>query len=130
MADKSCGGCHVKFEPLAFALEPYDGVGAHRTEDNGYPVDTSAAPLIGGEPVPVGGALELIDALADSPSVHACYARHWLEYLQGRPEADEDAAVVARLGEQSVTEAMPIKQLLREVVTSTAFLTRSSEELP
>ena len=31
--NKSCGGCHGKFEPLAFAMEPFDGLGRFQRQD-------------------------------------------------------------------------------------------------
>ena len=33
IANVSCGGCHQKFEPLAFGLEQFDGLGAFHTKD-------------------------------------------------------------------------------------------------
>src|SRR5690606_5368514 len=50
----SCRNCHgVVINPFGFPFESYDAIGAFRTEDNGKPVNTAAAPLIDGEPTPV-----------------------------------------------------------------------------
>ncbi|MGD8861866.1 MAG: DUF1592 domain-containing protein [Myxococcales bacterium] len=126
-----CASCHkTLINPFGFPFEHYDATGAFRTEDNGFPVDAAASPLIGEGPVMVDGATALIDALAAEPSVHECYARHWLEYLHGRPEAEADEPLIARLGAQSTDPGLAIKQLLLEAVTSPSFLTRSNEELP
>ena len=36
ITNKSCGGCHAKFEPLAFGLERFDGTGAyHEIDEHG-----------------------------------------------------------------------------------------------
>ena len=40
-ADPACAACHAKLDPLGFALENFDAVGAWRTEDGGAPVDAS-----------------------------------------------------------------------------------------
>jgi hypothetical protein len=126
-----CASCHKGLiNPFGFPFEHYDATGAFRTEDNGFPVDASASPLIGDGPVTVNGATELIDALAAEPSVHECYTRHWLEYLHGRPESEEDEALIGRLGAESTDPGLAVKQLLLEAVTSPSFLTRSTEELP
>ena len=41
-ANPACAACHAKLDPLGFALENFDAVGAWRTEDGGAPVDASA----------------------------------------------------------------------------------------
>lgn len=72
-----CAACHTPLiNPFGFPFENYDATGAFRTTDNGFPIDASASPLVGGNAIPVKDALELIDALADSSEVHACYASH------------------------------------------------------
>ena len=131
MPGSICASCHsTLINPFGFPFESYDAVGAFRTEDNGFPVDTTASPLIDGEPTMVDGALDLIEALADTADVHECYTRHWLEYLHGRPESEDDASITERLGDSSVRGELPVKQLLIEAVMSPTFLTRSTEELP
>ena len=62
--------------------------------------------------------------------MHEGYTRHWLEYLHGRPESEDDASITERLGDSSVRGELPVKQLLIEAVMSPTFLTRSTEELP
>jgi hypothetical protein len=126
-----CQACHKPLiNPFGFPYESYDAIGAHRTTDNGLPVDTGAAPFIDGAPTPVDDALQLADALAASPGVHECYARHWLEFGYGRPSAAEDDGLVARLGAASAGGSLSIKQLIVALVETEAFLTRSHEGVP
>src|SRR5215207_2253725 len=40
-ANPTCASCHRIFEPLGFALENFDAVGAWRTHDEGVPVDAT-----------------------------------------------------------------------------------------
>ena len=40
-ANPTCAACHQIFEPLGFALENFDAVGAWRTHDEGVPVDAT-----------------------------------------------------------------------------------------
>src|SRR5207237_1207368 len=40
-ADPVCASCHRVMDPLGFALENFDAVGAWRTEDDGVPIDAS-----------------------------------------------------------------------------------------
>ncbi len=40
--DPSCAACHKRMDPLGFALETFDAVGAHRQLDAGQQIDVSA----------------------------------------------------------------------------------------
>lgn len=125
-----CATCHKSIiNPFGFPFENYDAVGQFRTQDNGFPVETSASPLVGTEPVPVRDAVEMMDVLAASPSVHECYARHWLEFAYGRSMATQDRAIVERIGARSL-EGATVRDLIVGLVTAQAFLNRSLEELP
>ncbi len=42
-ANPACAACHAKLDPLGFALENFDAVGAYRTEDDGVTVEASGA---------------------------------------------------------------------------------------
>lgn len=126
-----CASCHsTMINPFGFPFEQFDAIGGYRSLDQGMPIDTTASPLIGGEPTPVKDALDLARALADSPSVHACYLGHWIEYLRGRPEADEDETLTARLGDASAAGTLPIRRALFEIATSATFVSRSAKEFP
>ncbi len=41
-ANPACAVCHARLDPLGFALEHFDAVGAFRAEDDGFAVDASA----------------------------------------------------------------------------------------
>jgi hypothetical protein len=126
-----CASCHsTLINPLGFPFENFDAVGGYRATDNGHPVDASSTPSVGGKKVSVKDALDLADALANTQAVHECYARHWVEFLSGRPAATEDEALVTRLGKLSQGGQLPIVDLVVEVVTGVGFVTRHPEELP
>jgi hypothetical protein len=126
-----CAMCHASvINPLGFPFENFDAIGRARTTDNGHPVDTSSQAWTGTASVKVANAVALTQALADSRAVHECYARHWLEFAYGRPRATEDAGLIASLGERSLTTGMSVEELVVALVTSPAFLNRSTQELP
>lgn len=126
----SCKGCHsTLINPFGFPFENYDALGAFRTDDAGFEVDPSATVFLGTESAEVANALELIDLLAQSERVHACYLAHWVEYAHGRPHADEDDVLVDRLTSYSHTDNGSVKDLLVELVLAKPFLTRATEEL-
>ncbi|MGF1508251.1 MAG: DUF1592 domain-containing protein [Myxococcota bacterium] len=121
----SCIVCHGGLiNPFGFPFESYDAVGQLRTTDNGFPVDTTAAPILDGEPVPVSDAVELAQELAASNGVHACYAKHWIEFAFGRIQQTEDGPLIDRLAQNSMGGAS-IRALILDVVTSQPFRTRA-----
>lgn len=40
-ANPACSGCHARMDPIGFALENFDGIGAWRDTDNGMVIDAS-----------------------------------------------------------------------------------------
>jgi hypothetical protein len=125
-----CAGCHKRMiNPYGFVFENYDAIGAYRTMDNGLPVDASASPLIDAEEVPVGGALEFADALAESREAHECFVRHLLEYSRGRQHTEADQGMIDALRRASLDD-QPIKDLILTLAESDSFIKRSTEELP
>src|SRR5690242_17797662 len=40
-ADPSCSVCHLRMDPIGFALENYDAIGRWRTKDGNFPIDTA-----------------------------------------------------------------------------------------
>ncbi|MGF1467508.1 MAG: DUF1592 domain-containing protein [Sandaracinaceae bacterium] len=126
-----CADCHsTLINPFGFPFESYDAVGAWRDLDNGFPVDTAAAPPIDGDPVDVAGAVELAQVLADSEAVHACYVEHWMQFLLGRTEADEDRTLSRDLAPRSQAGTLGVRELIAEVVSSKAFMRRAPDVPP
>ena len=97
-ASPTCQGCHNLLNPLGFALEQYDGVGAFRAQENGVPIDASADVLLGGDQTRhVNGAVELAAALANDPQLLRCLATEWFRSRFGRIETGGDSAIVDAL---------------------------------
>jgi hypothetical protein len=64
-----CGVCHIRFEPLAFGLEKFDGIGAYHEKDkHGNTPGDDGVVLIPGtaKPIPYKSSAELMDLLATS----------------------------------------------------------------
>jgi hypothetical protein len=88
----SCAACHRKIDPLGFALDNYDAIGAWRVGTKEMPLDVSGV-LPGGEKVNgVAGLKKVLTSRQDE------FARNLvaklLEYALGRVlEASDDLAV-------------------------------------
>ncbi len=126
----TCGeGCHhTVINPIGFAFESFDAVGAYRTSDRGFPVDTAATyRFADGRTISYGNAVELSQQLAATPEVHGCYTTHLLEFMLGRDVLRADREVLDQLAEQSLTERLSIKELVLTVVSTNTFRARSVE---
>ena len=75
-ADSICAGCHDIIDPYGFSFERFDGMGAHRDQENGRAVDSQVVVTVQGD---LAGAYadsnQLGAALAQSASVRECFAR-------------------------------------------------------
>lgn len=122
-----CAACHQTFiNPLGFALESYDAIGQWRDTDNGQPVNTAASFVLDGQSVNFDGPVELSRALAQSPSVHRCYSKNWLEYVMGRKPAEEESGVLDNVATASV-KADSMSGLLSNITTLDTFRARPEE---
>ena len=127
--DGTCGqGCHsTLINPIGFAYERYDAIGRYRLEEAGRPVDSSATYRFDDGERGYADAVELAAILGDTLDVHACYAGHWLGYLQGRHTKDADDATLERIGRTSLAEDRPIREVIVDIVLSNGFRYRSTE---
>jgi hypothetical protein len=126
---KACGaGCHSGIiNPVGFAFENYDAVGAWRDIDNAVPVDAKATFTLDGQTVTYNNAVELAKLIAQSRQFYNCYAKNWLEYAFGRaPAAIEDASV-DRLATTSKA-GTPMRELLVNMTGLLPFRARSATE--
>lgn len=136
-ANAGCAGCHQNLiNPLGFATEGFDSLGRARTEQRLFdsdgvslgskPVDTRAIPqVIIGDQTEVSGAAELMEAIASSGKLEACFARHYFRFSFGRFEnLAEDGCVLEQM-EKALLDTGSIADMLREVALSEAFRSRT-----
>lgn len=100
----SCGGCHSRFEPLAFGLEKFDGLGSfHDSDEYDNKLRDDGEILFPGnsEPVKYATAAELMDLLAESDRVAECLTRKVTQFALGRPLVASDAREVRKIHRQA-----------------------------
>jgi hypothetical protein len=98
IANKSCTGCHSKFEPLAFALEKFDGLGSyHENDKHGNKLKDDGSILFPGQEQPVSyrSSAELMDLLANSERVGESLTLKVTQFAVGRPLGAEEARMVS-----------------------------------
>jgi hypothetical protein len=123
----TCGaGCHATLiNPAGYPLEYFDDSGKWRTQDNGHPIDgTATYPFRAGDQS-YDGPIEWSQAVRDSAEAHECYVRHWLEFGLGRPVADGDAPLIARVATASRDSGISVKDMLIQLVQSPNFRSRA-----
>lgn len=135
-ADPFCAGCHDRIDPIGFAFEDFDAVGAHRTRDeNSLAIDATGRvrSADGALDVAVDGGADVAVALATSPVVRSCFARQVFTYAEGRvlrasdAGAATDACAVDQIAAQFAASDGDIRELLVAIATSQAFRERRIE---
>ncbi len=123
----SCAECHKFFDPLGFAFENYNAIGAYQTTDNGKPVNATGEALTpGGARIPFRNAIDLVKGLADSDEVKWCVTRQWFRHLLGRFESSADLGSLERA--HRAAAAVPgfsIRDMLMTTVQTKAFRYRA-----
>jgi hypothetical protein len=100
LADKSCAGCHSKFEPLAFGLEIFDGLGTfHEKDQHGNELRDDGEIHIPGDDKPVSyeSCAELMDLLAASDRVKRNITRKITQFAIGRPLVAADETLIEKI---------------------------------
>ena len=121
IANIKCGGCHGKFEPLAFGLEKFDGLGTyHETDEHGNKLRDDGQILFPGtaKPVPYQSAAELMDLLAGSQRVRECITWKVTQFALGRPLGAADAGTVAEIHKSAEKDGGTYASLVTAIVLS------------
>ena len=117
----ACGGCHAKFEPLAFGLEKFDGLGAYSDKDHhGNSLREDGEILIPGEPDSKSyqTSAELMNILAESERVRETITWKLTQFALGRPLGPRDAADVAEIHRSAQKSGGTYANLMSAIVLS------------
>ncbi len=132
LANQACQGCHIRFEPLSFGLEKFDGLGTfHEKDEHGNTLREDGTLLVPGaaEPVAYQTAAELMDLLAGSERVKESLTWKVTQFALGRPLGAGDAPVMADIHRQAQQNGGTWRGLMSAIVTSDLVrLTRTEGE--
>ena len=125
----SCASCHSVIDPLGFALEQFDAIGAWRTTDEtGKPVDARATTLDG---TTLEGMSGLRKRLLEEPEQFPrTVTEKLLAYALGRRLEYYDRPAVRMIVRDAAASQYRWSSLILGIVKSPAFLTRGSEGEP
>ena len=119
--NKACGSCHGKFEPLAFSLEKFDGLGGfHEVDEHGNKLREDGEITFPGEQEPVAykTTAEFMDLLAKSPRVKKNFTRKITQFAIGRPLVESDKPLVDSIHEQAQKGQGTYESLMMAIATS------------
>jgi hypothetical protein len=121
VANPACGGCHSRFEPLAFGLERFDGTGAyHETDEHGNKLRDDGSVLFPGQDQPVAdqSSAELMDLLAGSDRVRRTLTRKVAQFALGRPLVEADGPILEKIHESARTGGGTYSSVITAIVMS------------
>ncbi|WP_197533656.1 DUF1592 domain-containing protein [Symmachiella dynata] len=133
IANTACGGCHSKFEPLAFGLEKYDGLGAfHDKDEHGNELRSDGEVLFPGtaQPVKYQTSAELMDLLANSERVRETLTWKLTQFALGRPLGAADAPIVGEIDQAAQQNGGTYSALITAIVMSDLVQTTRTEATP
>lgn len=117
----SCGGCHSRFEPLAFGLEKFDGIGAFSDKDRfGNPLRDDGEILLPGteQPVKYETSRQLMEILASSDRVRMGITRKMVQFAISRPLAASDEHAVEQIHQQAQADGGTYQAVMQAIVLS------------
>jgi hypothetical protein len=123
--DPNCSPCHVLMDPLGFGLENYDAVGAWRTHDGKFAIDSSGT-LPGGQTFAGSkGLKEILRGKSDAFVQNV--TGKLLTYSLGRGLERFDRPTVDAISRQVAANNYRFSALVMEVVKSKPFQMQSVE---
>jgi len=122
-ANPACAGCHKLMDPLGFALENFDGVGAWRTSDSRVPIDPSSELADGTR---VAGPAALRQSLVANPTMFAgTMTEKMLTYALGRGLENYDMPAVRAIVRDAGGRDYRFSALVLGIVNSVPFQMRA-----
>ncbi|HEU5257301.1 MAG TPA: DUF1592 domain-containing protein [Vicinamibacterales bacterium] len=119
----ACASCHRLLDPLGFAMENFDAVGAWRTHEGRAPIDASGVLADG---TMVNGVAELRDALATHPDLFArTLTEKLMTYALGRGLQHYDMPVVRGIIRDAKPGGLRFSSIVLGIVQGIPFQNRT-----
>ena len=122
----ACATCHLRMDPLGFALENFDGIGRWREVDGATPIDASGVLPDG---TAFDGPVEFREALLDrSGEFVRTFTEKLLTYALGRPAQHYDIPAVRAIMRDAGDAGYRWSSLVLGIVESPPFQMRRVRE--
>jgi uncharacterized protein DUF1592/uncharacterized protein DUF1588/uncharacterized protein DUF1587/uncharacterized protein DUF1585/uncharacterized protein DUF1595/cytochrome c len=120
-----CASCHSRMDPLGFGLENYDAIGAWRTQDGKFPIDSTGTLPNGksfGKPAELKAILR-----ADKDEFSKGLTEKLMTYALGRGLERFDRPAVQSVNRRLAAEGYRFSALVMGIVESMPFQMRRGE---
>ena len=124
-ANPACASCHIRMDPIGFALENFDGVGRFRTTENGTALDVSGELPDGTR---FNGPIELRKVLlGQQEQLAQTITEKLLTYALGREVEAHDMPAVRKILREAAPGGYRWLSLISGVIESVPFKMRRSQ---
>lgn len=120
-SDPACAKCHLRVDPLGFALEGFDAIGRRRERDRaGLPIDTKTT-------LPDGREIDGLDGLKDyllgqrRDALTRQFCRKLLGYALGRETRLSDWPLLDEMQRDMASDDARVSQAVVDIVNSRQF---------
>jgi len=125
-SNAACAGCHAKMDPLGFAFENFNAIGAFRTKDGSFDIDASGT-LPDGKSF--NGPKELKAILKEKKELFSrCLTEKMLTYALGRGVEYYDKPTIDRVNSALEKNGYKFSTLVTEIVKSDPFRLRRGKD--
>lgn len=121
-ADPACAACHVRMDPIGFAMENYDAIGARRTMDAGQVIDAGATLPDGTRFAGLPGLRNIL--LARKDQFTQAFTEKLMTYALGRGIIAGDRPQIRAIARMAEADNFRIRTVIRGIVLSDAFRLR------
>jgi hypothetical protein len=125
-ADALCASCHVRMDPIGFAFEHFDGIGAWREKEGNEKIDASGELLTGEKFGDHSEFIRILAAQKKDQFVRAM-ADKMLTYALGRGLEYYDKCAVDEITGRLAKNEYEFSQLVLGIVKSTPFQKRRGD---
>jgi mono/diheme cytochrome c family protein len=122
-ANPSCATCHERMDVLGFGFENFDAIGAWRTQDGSFKIDSSGT-LPDGTSFLSTAELKQILMKQDEP-FRRCLTEKLLTYALGRGVEAGDRPALAAIAKAVADDGNRFNRMVLEIVQSEPFLRRT-----
>ena len=119
--NETCGGCHRRFEPLAFGLERFDGLGGyHERDEHGNELRDDGQIAFPGSAkiVDYDSVRELMDLMAASGRVKESLTWKLTQFALGRPLTGADARAIEKIHADATKNGGTYQATIKAIATS------------
>jgi len=121
-ANPNCAACHASMDPLGFAFENYNAIGAWRSTDGDQDIDASGELPDGKRFSGLEGLKKIL--LERKDDFAACLVEKMLTYALGRGLKYYDRPTLKRIVKRVAENDYRLSSLVVEIVKSEPFLNR------